>query len=155
MYTQIVYSRDPKGKLVPEFDLKPHSRLCQVDTSLCPFSKQVWSTGGSAGTAGRTSPQLSFPFIPHMPTSLPCCMALLANLLPSAKDQADTSEEQFVGGEDAFTQMANPEINNESLRMNHTHCSDAPILGPPDAKIQLIGKDPDALGKIEGRRQRG
>ena len=32
--------------------------------------------------------------------------------------------------------------------------SEAPILWPPDAQSQLIGKDPDA-GKIEGRRRRG
>ena len=32
--------------------------------------------------------------------------------------------------------------------------AEAPILWPPDAKSQLIRKDPDA-GKIEGRRKRG
>ena len=32
--------------------------------------------------------------------------------------------------------------------------AEAPTLWPPDAKSQLIGKDPDA-GKIEGRRRRG
>ena len=32
--------------------------------------------------------------------------------------------------------------------------AEAPILWPPDAKSQLIGKDPDA-GKDEGRRRRG
>ena len=32
--------------------------------------------------------------------------------------------------------------------------AEAPILWPPDAKNQLIGKDPDA-GKIEGGRRRG
>ena len=28
--------------------------------------------------------------------------------------------------------------------------AEAVILWPPDGKSQLIGKDPDALGKIEG-----
>ena len=32
--------------------------------------------------------------------------------------------------------------------------AEAPILWPPDAKSQLIGKDPDA-GKDRGRRRRG
>ena len=32
--------------------------------------------------------------------------------------------------------------------------AEAPILCPPDAKSQHIGKDPDA-GKIEGRRKSG
>ena len=32
--------------------------------------------------------------------------------------------------------------------------AETPTLWPPDAKSQLIGKDPDA-GKIEGRRRRG
>ena len=32
--------------------------------------------------------------------------------------------------------------------------AEAPILWPPDAKSQLIGKDPEK-GKIEGRRRRG
>ena len=32
---------------------------------------------------------------------------------------------------------------------------EAPILWPPDTKSQLIGKDPDVLGTIEGRRRRG
>ena len=32
--------------------------------------------------------------------------------------------------------------------------AEAPILWPPDAKNQLIGKDSDA-GKIEGRKRRG
>ena len=32
--------------------------------------------------------------------------------------------------------------------------TEAPTLGPPDAKSQLIEKDPDA-GKEEGRRRRG
>ena len=32
--------------------------------------------------------------------------------------------------------------------------AEAPIPWSPDAKSQLIGKDPDA-GKIEGRRRRG
>ena len=79
-----------------------------------------------------------------MAVFLPCCLVLLANLLPSAKDQADTSEEQYMGRKDPFTQTANPEMNKESLHMNHTHCSEAPICWPPDTKSQLIGKDPDA-----------
>ena len=36
----------------------------------------------------------------------------------------------------------------------HNAEAEAPILWPPDAKSQLIGKDPDA-GKDEGRRRRG
>ena len=32
--------------------------------------------------------------------------------------------------------------------------AETPIFWPPDAKSQLIGKDPDA-GKMEGRRRRG
>ena len=32
--------------------------------------------------------------------------------------------------------------------------AETPIFWPPNAKNQLIGKDPDA-GKIEGRRRRG
>ena len=32
--------------------------------------------------------------------------------------------------------------------------AETPILWPPDAKNQFIGKDPDS-GKIEGRRRRG
>ena len=32
--------------------------------------------------------------------------------------------------------------------------ADTPVLWPPDAKNQLIGKDPD-VGKIEGGRRRG
>ena len=32
--------------------------------------------------------------------------------------------------------------------------TEAPIFWPPDAKNQLIGKDPD-IGRIEGRRRRG
>ena len=31
--------------------------------------------------------------------------------------------------------------------------AEAPILQPPDAKSQLVGKEPD-IGKIEGRRRR-
>ena len=34
--------------------------------------------------------------------------------------------------------------------------TEAPILWPPDAKSQLIGKDPDAFQEeVEGRRRRG
>ena len=33
--------------------------------------------------------------------------------------------------------------------------AETPILWPHDAKNWLIGKDPDAGGKIEGRRRRG
>ena len=33
--------------------------------------------------------------------------------------------------------------------------AEVPILWSPDAKSQLIGKDPDVLGTIEGRRRRG
>ena len=43
----------------------------------------------------------------------------------------------------------NPEYSVEGLTLKQ-----APIFWPPDAKIQFIGKDPNA-GKIEGRRRRG
>ena len=33
--------------------------------------------------------------------------------------------------------------------------AEAPILWPPDVKSQLIGKDPEMLEKIEGRRRKG
>ena len=32
--------------------------------------------------------------------------------------------------------------------------AEAPVLWPPDAKSQLTGKDPEMLGKIEGKRRR-
>ena len=33
--------------------------------------------------------------------------------------------------------------------------AETPILWPPDPKSWLVGKDPEMLGKIEGRRRRG
>ena len=45
------------------------------------------------------------------------------------------------------------EINTEFIGRTDAR-AETPILWPPDAKNQLIGKDPDA-GKIEGRRRRG
>lgn len=34
---QMVQSRAPKGKLVPELGLQSHKRLCQGEESLCLF----------------------------------------------------------------------------------------------------------------------
>ena len=47
----------------------------------------------------------------------------------------------------------NPKGNQSWIFIWRTDAeAEAPILWPPDAKSQLIGKDPDA-GKIEGRRK--
>ena len=49
----------------------------------------------------------------------------------------------------------NPKGNQSWLFTGRTDAeAEAPILWPPDAKSQIIGKDPDA-GKIEDRRRRG
>ena len=47
----------------------------------------------------------------------------------------------------------NPKGNQSQILVGKTD-AEAPILWPPDAKSQLIGKNP-AAGKIEGRRRRG
>ena len=49
----------------------------------------------------------------------------------------------------------NPKGNQPWIFTGRTDAeAEAPILWPPDAKHQLIGKDPD-VGKIEGKRRRG
>ena len=49
----------------------------------------------------------------------------------------------------------NPKGNQPCIFVGRTDAeAEAPILWPPDAKSQLIGKDLDA-GKLEGRRRRG
>ena len=53
------------------------------------------------------------------------------------------------------TKPVNPKGNQPWIFIGRTNAkAEAPILLPPDAKILLIGKDPDA-GKVEGRRRRG
>ena len=87
-----------------------------------------------------------------MAISLPCYLVLLADLLPSAKKQADTSEEQYVGREDPFTQTANPKINKESLHMSHTHSSEAPIRWPPDTfPRQITAQNRELLSTSSGQ----
>ena len=52
-------------------------------------------------------------------------------------------------------QPANPKGNQSWIFIGRTDAeAEIPILWPPDAKNQLIGKDP-MLWKIEGRRRRG
>ena len=52
-------------------------------------------------------------------------------------------------------QLVNLRGNQSWLFTGRTEAeAEAPIPWSPDAKSQLIGKDPDA-GKIEGRRRRG
>ena len=52
-------------------------------------------------------------------------------------------------------QPVNPKRNQSWIFIGRTDAeAETPILWPPDAKNQLIGKDPDA-GKIECRRRRG
>ena len=46
----------------------------------------------------------------------------------------------------------NPKGNQPRLFFERTE-AEAPILQPPDAKSQLVGKEPD-IGKFEGRRRR-
>ena len=49
----------------------------------------------------------------------------------------------------------NPKGNQPWIFIGGTDAdAEAPIVWPPDAKSQLIGKDP-TLGKIEGKRRRG
>ena len=49
----------------------------------------------------------------------------------------------------------NPKGNQPSIFIERTDAeAEAPILGPPDVKSQLTGKDPDA-GKVEGKRRSG
>ena len=56
---------------------------------------------------------------------------------------------------DCNLKSVNPKGNQSWILIGRTDAeAKAPILWPPDAKSQLIGKDPDA-GKIEGRRRRG
>ena len=43
----------------------------------------------------------------------------------------------------------NPKGNQPRIYIGRTD-AETPILWPPDAKSQLIGKDPGMLGKIEG-----
>ena len=52
-------------------------------------------------------------------------------------------------------QPVNRKGNQPSIFIGRTDAeAEAPILRPPDAKSQLIGKDPDA-GKDEGEKRRG
>ena len=52
-------------------------------------------------------------------------------------------------------QLVHPKGNQSWIFIGRTDAeAETPILWPPDAKNQLIGKDPDA-GNIEGRRRRG
>ena len=51
--------------------------------------------------------------------------------------------------------FGNPKGNQPSIFIRRTDAeAKAPILWPPDAKSQLIGKDPDA-GKIQGQEEKG
>ena len=53
------------------------------------------------------------------------------------------------------TKQVNPKGTQPWIFTGRTDAeAEAPILLPPDAKILLIGKDPNA-GKVEGRRRRG
>ena len=50
----------------------------------------------------------------------------------------------------------NPKGNQSWIFTGRTDAeAETPILWPPDAKKWLIEKDPDAVGKTEGRRRRG
>ena len=50
----------------------------------------------------------------------------------------------------------NPKGNQPWIIKSRTDAeAEAPILWPPDVKSQLIGKDPEMLEKIEGRRRKG
>ena len=52
-------------------------------------------------------------------------------------------------------QPAHPKGDQSWVFIGRTDAeAETPILWPPNAKNQLIGKDPDA-GKIEGKRRRG
>ena len=49
----------------------------------------------------------------------------------------------------------NPKVNQLRIFIGKTDAeTEAPILWPPDAKSQLIGKDPDA-GKDWGQKEKG
>ena len=49
----------------------------------------------------------------------------------------------------------NPKGNQPSIFIGRTHAEvEAPIIWPPEAKSQLIGKDPDA-GKDGGQEEKG
>ena len=51
--------------------------------------------------------------------------------------------------------LVNPKENQPRIFIGKTNAeAEAPIFWPPDAKSQLIQKDPDA-GRIEGKRRRG
>ena len=51
--------------------------------------------------------------------------------------------------------LVNPKENQPSIFIGRTDAeAEAPIFWPPDAKSQLIRKDPDA-GRIEGKRRKG
>ena len=53
-------------------------------------------------------------------------------------------------------QPVNPKGNQSRIFIGRTDAeAEAPILWPPDVKSQLIGKDPEMLEKIEGRRRKG
>ena len=53
-------------------------------------------------------------------------------------------------------QPVNPKGNQPWIFIGRTDAeAETPILWPPDAKNWFIGKDPDMLGNIEGRRRRG
>ena len=54
----------------------------------------------------------------------------LVPFLPKVKD--------LLGSNQSILKKINPEYSLEELKLK------APILWPPDAKNQLIGKDPDA-----------
>ena len=51
--------------------------------------------------------------------------------------------------------LVNPKENQPRIFIGKTNAeAEAPIFWPPDAKSQLIQKDPDA-GRIEGKRRKG
>ena len=51
-------------------------------------------------------------------------------------------------------QPVHPKGNQSWIFIERTDAeAETPILWPPDAKNWLTGKDPDAVGKIEGRRR--
>ena len=50
----------------------------------------------------------------------------------------------------------NPKGNQRLIFIGRTDAeADAPVLGPPDAKSRLTGKDALMLGKMESKRKRG
>ena len=51
--------------------------------------------------------------------------------------------------------LVNPKENQPGIFIGRTNAeAEAPIFWPPDAKSQLIRKDPDA-GRLEGKRRKG